>query len=124
MFTRYLLLAARILDEKFVSPLRRAADIITDDNPDQPRGQPDNAGQFVKAGGASKPKPIIKSAPAPKPIKLGKQEYGRVVSAINTLFYTKFAGDNEGYIANRNYIYHFTIYDFDDYVFLDKTKIK
>lgn len=53
MFTRYLLLVARILDGKFVSPLRRAADIITDDNPDQPRGQPDNAGQFVKAGSTS-----------------------------------------------------------------------
>ena len=58
MFTRYLLLAARILDGKFVSPLRRAADIITDDNPDQPRGQPDNAGQFVKAGGGSQNKSL------------------------------------------------------------------
>lgn len=124
MSTSCLILAVRILNEKFISPLRRAADIITDYDPDQPRGQPGNAGQFAKAGSTSKASSVIKSKPEPKPIKLGKKEYARVMSAINTLFYTKFAGENEGYIANGNYVYRFTIYDFDDYVFLQKTKIK
>lgn len=45
-FKRYLLLAARMFDHNRIdlSPLRRAASIITDYSPDQPRGQPDNAG--------------------------------------------------------------------------------
>lgn len=56
MFIRYLMLAAKVFDNSSLSPLRRAANIITDYNPGQPRGQPDNAGQFAKAGGGSQNK--------------------------------------------------------------------
>ncbi len=54
-FKRYLLIAARMFDHnrRCLSPLRRAASIIADYSPDQPRGQPDNAGQFVKIAGAT-----------------------------------------------------------------------
>ena len=124
MSTSCLILAARILAEELVSPLMRAANIITDYDPDQSRGQPGNAGQFTKTGSASKASSVIKSKPEPKSIKLGKKEYARVMSAINTLFYTRFAGEDKGSIANGNYVYHFVIHDFDDYVFLHKTKIK
>ncbi len=118
MFIKYLLLAARVLDDKLVSPLRRVADVIIDYNPNQPRGQPNNRGQFKKNGGGSS------TSSEPRPITLGKKEYGRVMSAINTVFYARFAGEDEGSIANGNYIYYFLIRDFADYVFWQKIKIK
>lgn len=121
MFIRYLVLAARVFDNSYLSPLRRAASIITDYNPDQPRGQPDNAGQFVKAGGANVSKHLNSKSTN---FRLGKKEYGRVVSAINTLFHVRFAGESEAYIANGNYIYYFEIHEFGNYKFLKKVKIK
>lgn len=72
-FKRYLLLAARMFDHNRIdlSPLRRAASIITDYSPDQPRGQPDNAGQFVKVGGATKSEKIPSRKPKSRCKKTG-----------------------------------------------------
>ena len=79
-FKRYLLLAARMFDHNRIalSPLRRAASIITDYSPDQPRGQPDNAGQVVKVGGATKSEKNTKQE-AKKPLQKDRRR-GKLVA--------------------------------------------
>lgn len=100
-----------------------------------PRGGiPNNTGQFSKAGGGKnslknsrnngKVKTSRKSEHRPRAIKLPKEEYARVISALNTNltkeerempFLAKAIGDHLYFIRNRG---------FSDYVVLRRVKIK
>lgn len=105
MYISTLVLAARILDAKW-------------DEDKHPRKA---NGQFGK--GSS---PLIQAAeiiqPKRKPIKLGRKEYARVMSAINTN-YSRFKNDRKGFIAVENYVYYFYNNGFDDYKFYKKTRL-
>ncbi len=85
-FKRYLLIAARMFDHnrRCLSPLRRAASIIADYSPDQPRGQPDNAGQFVKIAGATESEKSTKQEPR-KPLQKDRRRGKLVKSGECTL---------------------------------------
>ena len=97
-------------------------------------GNPNNTGQFSKAGGGRNSlknsrnngnvKTSRKSEHRPRAIKLPKEEYARVVSALNTNFtkeerempfLAKAIGDRLYFIRNRG---------FSDYVVLRRVKIK
>lgn len=109
MFTRYLLLAARVWDDWDESKHPRKAN-----------------GQFGTGGTAPK-SPLKQAAEAIKPkrktIKLQRAEYARVMSAINTNF-SRFKGRDKGLMAVGSYLYYFYINDFDDYKFYKKVRIK
>ena len=97
-------------------------------------GNPNNTGQFSKAGGGKNSlknsrnngnvKTSRKSEHRPRAIKLPKEEYARVISALNTNltkeerempFLAKAIGDHLYFIRNRG---------FSDYVVLRRVKIK
>lgn len=105
MYISLLALAARILDAKW-------------DEAKHPRK---TNGQF--GNGSS---PLRQAAeiiqPKRKPIKLGREEYARVMSAINTN-YSRFKNRRKGFIAIGNHVYYFYNNGFDDYVFYKKTHL-
>lgn len=109
MYTSPLIFAARILDAKW-------------DEDKHPRK---TNGQFGK--GSVQPKSPLRQAaeiiqPKRRPIKLGRREYARVMSAINTN-YSRFKNDRKGFIAVENYVYYFYNNGFDDYKFYKKTRL-
>ena len=52
--------------------------------------------------------------------KMTKSEYAQVVSAINTVFYSRFEGEEFSVICIGNHKYYFRIIDFDEYEFLER----
>ncbi len=82
-------------------------------SPNQPR---EKNGRFAYCGGGA-PRKLKRS------VKLGKKEYGKIVSEINTN-YSKYAGKKICYhhsIWNNSYhTYKFLNNGFDDYIFIEK----
>lgn len=110
MFTRYLLLAARVWDDW--------------DESKHPR---ESNGQFGTGGTAPK-SPLRRAAEAIEPkreaIKLQRAEYACVMSAINTLYHARFKGESVGHIAIGNYYYRFQINGFDNYTVFYRKKLR
>lgn len=106
-----LVLAARILDAKW-------------DEAKHPR---EANGRFGE-GGVQPKSPLRRAAetiqPEREPIKLGRKEYARVMSAINTLYHSRYKDKDIGYIANDSYGYLFEIHDFDDYTVIRRRKLE
>lgn len=99
-----------------LSILAKAFDVKWDESKHPRRAN----GQF----GRSSPLADLAEAFAPMPIRLGKAEYARVMSAINTVYAAKFKGLSHGCLANGKYFYLFIINDFDDYIIYNKIRIK
>lgn len=109
MYTSPLVLAACILDAEW-------------DESKHPRKA---NGQFGR--GSVQPKSPLRRAAEiiqakRKPIKLGRKEYARVMSAINTN-YSRFKNRRKGFIAIENHVYYFYNNGFDDYEFYKKTHL-
>lgn len=82
-----------------LSILAKAFDVKWDESKHPRRAN----GQF----GRSSPLIDLAEAFAPVPIRLGKAEYARVMSAINTVYAAKFKGADHGRIASGKYFIHF-----------------
>lgn len=125
MYISSLIMAARVWN---LSPLQRAVRVW--DGWDESKHPRKANGQF----GAGNGNGIVLSKLSPnneaeelteyKQIKLGKKEYARVMSAINTVYYARFQGDTIGHIAVRNHYYRFKINDFNNYVIFYRKKLE
>lgn len=112
MFTRYLLLAARVLDFDESKHPRKAN------------------GQFGAVGSNQK-SPLRRAAEAVKPkrksrksSKITPAERERVTHEISTWFHGRFDGKSKGYIAVRNHVYYFNIKEYGDYDIYAKIPLK
>lgn len=91
---------------------------------DHPR---DENGRFTSGGGSDSQSSDTSGKSYSRPtLKLPKKEYAKVVSEINTNYYTKYAGKSRGLLklaTNKGYYcYKFEIFGFDDYNIFDKRK--
>ncbi|MEG1564557.1 MAG: hypothetical protein RR365_12655 [Bacteroides sp.] len=108
MKTVYLVLAARALD----------ADWNEANHPRRTNRQ------FGSGGSESNLIKAAKTLSAKQSLKLGRKEYGRVTSAINTLYQARFKGAREGYLANRNCMYFFEVKGFNNYKIYKRKRLK
>ena len=113
MFTRYLLLAARVWDGW-----------------DESKHPHKSNGQFG-AGGSALKSPLRRAAEVVKPkrksrksSKITPAERERVPHEISTWFHGRFDGQDEGSIAVRNYLYFFHINEYGDYNIYAKLPLK
>lgn len=113
MFTRYLLLAARVWDGWDESKHPRKSN-----------------GQFGAGGSASK-SPLRRAAEVVKPkrksrksSKITPAERERVPHEISTWFHGRFDGLHKSSIAVGNYVYLFTINEYGDYDIYSKILLK
>ncbi|MCD7810559.1 MAG: hypothetical protein LUG91_01725 [Ruminococcus sp.] len=91
------------------------------DEDDHPRGKD---GKFVSSGGGSDSTTDSRGKAYSRPtLKLPKKEYGKVMSEINTLYYSRCEGKGRGQIYINNSVYSFEILGYNEYNIYDKGEI-
>lgn len=112
-----------VIMSKVLLMLAKAFDVKWDESKHPRRAN----GQFGR-GAVQVKSPLRRAAeiiqPKRKPIKLSRKEYASVMSAINTLYHSRYKDKDIGYIANGSYGYLFEIHDFDDYTVIARRKLE